>query len=66
MTSLRSASALASTPIPGISTSIVTPGRIGIAPVDVPQAMTSPGSSVMSREMRLTSCRGEKNMSLTG
>ena len=38
---------------------------MGRAPTDVPQAITSPGENDMSREMRLTSWRGEKNMSLT-
>lgn len=53
-------------PIPSMSISTVTPCRNGMAPVDVPQAITSPGDRVMSREIRLTSWRGEKIMSLTG
>ena len=36
------------------------------APRDVPQAMTSPGISVMSRETIATSLCGGKNMSATG
>jgi hypothetical protein len=39
---------------------------IGPAPSEVPQEMTSPGISVMSRETMATSLAGGKNMSLTG
>ena len=35
-------------------------------PTEVPQAITSPGSRVMSWDIRLTSRAGGKNMSLTG
>ena len=35
-------------PIPSITTSTIIPGFIGRAPIDVPQAITSPGFNVMS------------------
>ena len=44
---------LRSVPMPSIVTSTTIPGRIGSAPTDVPQAITSPGSRVISRDNRL-------------
>jgi len=58
---------LVSVPMPSIVTSttllfsFITP-----TPTEVPQAMMSPGSSVMSREMSATSFTGGKYMSETG
>ena len=57
---------LVSVPMPSIATSIVLPGFIFPAPTDVPQAITSPGISVMSREIALTRWAGFISMSLTG
>ena len=45
---------------------IVPPGFIDPTPTDVPQAMTSPASSVMSCEMTLTNVTGAKMMSDNG
>ena len=44
----------------------VLPGFIDPTPTDVPQAMTSPASSVMSCEIRLTNLIGSKIMSDNG
>jgi hypothetical protein len=58
---------LASAPTPSMTISILfSASAIAAAPIEVPQAMTSPGFSVMSRDSRLTSLCGGKNMSLTG
>ena len=58
---------LASVPMPSIVISIVfSAARMAPTPTEVPQAMTSPGKSVMSRDSRLTSRCGGKIMSLTG
>ena len=58
---------LLSVPTPSIDTSTVFVGFfIAPTPTEVPQAMTSPGMSVMSCESRLTSLAGGKIMSLTG
>ena len=54
---------LASAPMPAITTSTVLPGFIGSAPSEVPQRITSPGTSVMSCEISDTSCAGLKIMS---
>ena len=42
------------------------PAFIEPTPIDVPHAITSPGSNVMSREIRLTNVGGGKIMSATG
>ena len=42
------------------------PGRIGSAPTEVPQAITSPGSKVISRDSRLTMRAGGRIMSASG
>ena len=55
-----------SVPMPSISTSTVLPGFIEPTPTEVPHRITSPGSSVMSCEIRLTSRGTEKRMSLIG
>src|SRR6202162_1014263 len=52
-------------PMPSIETSTVAPSGIEPTPIEVPQAMTSPGSSDMSCEMRLTSSAGGRIMSLS-
>jgi hypothetical protein len=52
--------------MPAISTSTVQPGFMEPTPTEVPHRMTSPGSRVMSCEIRLTSCATEKRMSLIG
>ena len=53
-------------PIPSITTSTIIPGFTGRAPIDVPQAITSPGFNVMSRERQLIIFSGDKIMSLAG
>ena len=62
----HSPSALPSTPIPAISTSIGPPAASASPRSTCRRRSRRPASSVMSREMRLTSWRGEKIMSLTG
>ncbi len=57
---------LVKTPTPAMLTSTLSPSCIGQAPTEVPQAIRSPGSRVMSPEMRLTISWGEKIMSDTG
>ena len=57
---------LMSFPMPSISTSIVLPGRIEPTPTDVPHSRRSPGSNVMSWEIRLTSSATGNTMSLIG
>ncbi len=57
---------LRSVPMPSISIATSLPGRIGPTPTDVPHRITSPGNSVMSAEIRLTSRWTEKRMSLIG
>src|ERR1019366_1306142 len=57
---------LVSVPMPSITMLTVLPGFIDPTPPDVPQAMPSPASSVMSCEIRLTSFAGGKIMSDTG
>ena len=58
---------LLSVPTPSIDTSTVFVGFFIVpTPIDVPQAIISPGSSVMSCESRLTSLAGGKIMSVTG
>jgi hypothetical protein len=52
-----------SVPTPSMTMLTVLPGFIDPTPTDVPQAMTSPASSVMSCEMRLTNLTGSKMMS---
>ncbi len=52
--------------MPSISTSTRLPGFIEPTPTEVPHRITSPGKSVMSCEIRLTSCSTGKRMSLTG
>ena len=54
------------TPMPAISTSTVAPLGIGPLPTEVPQAMRSPGSRVMSRESSATSSAGRRIMSARG
>ena len=49
--------------MPSISTSTALPGFIGSEPSEVPQRITSPGSSVMSCDSRDTSSAGAKIMS---
>ena len=46
--------------MPSISTSTVLPGFIEPTPTEVPHRITSPGNSVMSAEIRLTSRATEK------
>src|SRR5664279_422848 len=53
-------------PIPSITMLTVLPGFMEPTPTEVPQAMTSPASSVMSCEMRLTSRSGAKMTSVNG
>ena len=51
----------------GIAISTVLVGsRIVLAPREVPQEIKSPGIRVMSLDIRLTTCCGEKIISLTG
>src|SRR5216683_2442233 len=57
---------LVSAPMPSMTMLTVLPGFIDPTPTDVPQAMTSPASSVMSCETRLTSFSGAKMMSDKG
>ncbi len=57
---------LVSVPMPSMTTLTVLPGFIEPTPTDVPQAMTSPASSVMSCEIRLASFAGGKMISATG
>ena len=52
--------------MPSITMLTVLPGFIEPTPTDVPQAITSPGSRVMSCETRLTSIEGAKMMSDNG
>jgi hypothetical protein len=63
---VRQSKVLRSTPMPSMATSTVQPRRSGPAPSEVPQAIRSPGSSVRSCEMRLTSSAGGKIMSAHG
>ena len=56
-------SVLESVPNPSIVTSTVEPSGIEPTPSEVPQAMTSPGSSDMSCESRLTISAGGRIMS---
>ena len=57
---------LLSVPIPSIDTSTVFLASFIVpTPIDVPQAMTSPGIKVMSCEIRLTSLTGGKIISLS-
>ena len=53
-------------PIPSITTTTSIPAFTGAAPSEVPQAMTSPGFSVMSWDKRLTISGGDRIMSLAG
>src|ERR1039458_6226747 len=53
-------------PMPSIVTATLEPSAIEPTPSEVPQAITSPGSSDMSREIRLTSSSGENIMSESG
>ncbi len=57
---------LDSVPMPSMTISTLLPGFIEPTPTEVPQQITSPGYSVMSREIRLTICAGLKIMSPTG
>src|SRR5579863_3578700 len=57
------ASIFASEPIPSMVTSTLEPSGIEPTPREVPQAITSPGSSDISREIRLTSSCGANIMS---
>src|SRR3954467_13239006 len=57
---------LRSVPIPSIEMDTVAPSLIDPTPTDVPHAITSPGSSVRSCEMRLTCSAGENTMSDSG
>src|ERR1700730_10605418 len=57
------ASALTSEPTPSMVISTVDPSLIDPTPTDVPQAITSPGNSDISWEIRLTCAAGEKIMS---
>jgi hypothetical protein len=53
--------------VPSILTSMAwLAPRMAPTPTEVPHAITSPGSNVMSRDRKLTSRRGGKIMSLTG
>src|SRR6266581_5958180 len=57
---------LVSVPMPSITMLTVLPGVIAPTPTELPQAITSPTSSVMSWEIRLTSFSGGKTMSESG
>ena len=58
---------LCSSPIPSIATvTMLTGSFIAPTPIDVPQQIKSPGSSVMSCEILLTSCRALKIISEIG
>ena len=62
----RRENVLTNEPIPSICTSTVQPSLIDPTPTDVPHAITSPGSSDMSWDMRLTSSSGGMIMSDSG
>src|SRR2546421_12969635 len=53
-------------PMPSITMLTLLPGVIAPTPTELPQAITSPASSVMSWEIRLTSFSGGKTMSESG
>lgn len=55
-----------SLPIPSITTSTAMPALTGAAPIEVPQAIRSPGLRVMSRDRPLTICSGGRIMSAAG
>ena len=57
---------LVSVPMPSMTMLTLLPGFIEPTPTDVPQAITSPASSGMSCEIRLTRRAGEKMMSESG
>ena len=63
---LVTANVFRNVPIPSITTSTTEPGRRVFTPMEVPQAITSPGINVISPESWLTIRAGDKIMSVAG